>query len=182
MSSKGSQFFREEAIQTREVFINVNRCVGCKSCEIACAVAHSASGALFGAVFEAVPPRKRIYVQACEQRSVPVNCRHCEEAGCVKVCPTGAMHKDADGIVSHDRERCIGCGFCELACPFGVITRCPNSKIVAKCDLCPGLLTPACVTACPTGALLFMAAQEAQRQKRQQTAEQLAQCDAAAAP
>jgi carbon-monoxide dehydrogenase iron sulfur subunit len=163
----------------KEVYVNVSRCLGCKSCEIACAVAHSASRSLLQAVFEAVPPRKRIYVQAVEQRSVPVNCRHCEEAGCVKACPTGAMQRNAvTGAVGHDRARCIGCGFCEMACPFGVINRYPNSKIVIKCDLCPDLETPACVTACPTRALQFITYQEAQQKRRQQTAEQLASGDA----
>ena len=165
----------------REVYVNVNRCLGCKSCEIACAVAHSASQSLFGAVFEPVPPRKRIYVQAVEQRSVPVNCRHCEEAACVKVCPTGAMQKNAaTGVVSHDRARCIGCGFCEMSCPFGVINRYPESKIVAKCDLCPGLETPACVRACPTSAILFITSQEAQQKRRQLAAELFVSGDAPA--
>ncbi len=166
----------------KEVYVNVNRCMGCKSCEIACAVAHSQSQSLMGAVFEAVPPRKRIYVQAVEQRSVPVSCRHCEEAGCVKVCPTGAMQKEAvTGVVSHDRARCIGCGFCEMACPFGVLNRYPGSKIVAKCDRCPELETPACVAACHTRALLFITAQESQERRRQLTAAQLAACDTTAA-
>ncbi|MGD0154386.1 MAG: 4Fe-4S dicluster domain-containing protein [Thermacetogeniaceae bacterium] len=166
----------------KEVYVNVNRCLGCKSCEIACAVAHSQTKSLLGAVFEAIPPRKRIFVQAVEQHSVPINCRHCEEAGCVKVCPTGAMQKDVvTGIVSHDRTRCIGCGFCEMACPFGVINRSAGSKIVAKCDRCPGMETPACVTACPTHALLFITSQEVQQKRRQHTAEQLVSGDAAAA-
>lgn len=162
----------------KEVFVNVNRCVGCKSCEIACAVAHSESRSLWGAVLEAAPPRKRIFVQAVEQHSVPVSCRHCEEPSCVKVCPTGAMQRNVvTGVVTHDRAKCIGCGFCELACPFGVLNRYPGSKIVAKCDRCPELEIPACVSACPTRALLFVTAQEAQERRRRQTAAQLVSCD-----
>jgi carbon-monoxide dehydrogenase iron sulfur subunit len=153
--------------------------MGCKSCEIACAVAHSQSRSLPGAIFEQTPPRKRIYVQAVEQRSVPVSCRHCEEAACAKVCPTGAMQKSAaTGVVSQDVARCIGCGFCEMSCPFGVINRLPESKIVAKCDLCLGLEAPACVMACPTRAILFITAQEVQQKKRQLTAELFAAGDA----
>jgi carbon-monoxide dehydrogenase iron sulfur subunit len=152
----------------KEVFIDISRCVGCKSCEIACAVAHSESRSLFGAIFEIVPPRKRIFVHAVDSSKVPINCRHCEEARCVAVCPTGAMFRDEQtGTVLHDPERCLGCGFCEIACPFGVITRLPERKIVAKCDRCPDRQVPACVEACPTSALLYLTPQDAQKVKRQ---------------
>jgi len=77
----------------KEVQVDVGRCTGCKSCEIACAVEHSAGKELFRAIFEEIPPRKRIFVQDAGEKSVPVNCRHCEEAFCVRVCPTGAMYR-----------------------------------------------------------------------------------------
>lgn len=158
----------------KEVQIDVGKCLGCKSCEMACAVSHSLSQELFGAIFEDTPPRKRIYVQGVGTAAVPVNCRHCEEAGCVSVCPTGAMYRDErTGTVLHNRDRCIGCGFCELACPFGAITRLPGSKVVAKCDRCPDREVPVCVDACPTGALLFITPEEAQRRKRLQLARQM---------
>ena len=154
--------------------MDVSRCVGCKSCEIACAVEHSETKELFGALFEDLLPRKRVFVQAAGETSVPVNCRHCEEAFCVSVCPVGAMYQDkATGTVQHNRSRCIGCGFCELACPFGAINRCPGSKIVAKCDRCPDRDVPACVSACPTQALFFMTTDEVQRRKRCSLAEQM---------
>lgn len=157
----------------QEIFVDVSRCLGCKSCELACAVAHSGSQSLFSALFESVPPRKRIYVHAGERFSVPISCRHCEEAGCVAICPTGAMHREeGTGAVLHDPTRCLGCGFCEMACPFGVITRAFGSKIVAKCDRCLDRKVPACVEACPTRALLFITPEEAQQLKRQRLADQ----------
>lgn len=158
----------------KEVQIDVNRCLGCQSCELACAVAHSQSKELFGALLEDTPPRRRIYVQGVGDVSVPVNCRHCEEAMCISVCPTGAMYRDEEtGAVLHNRDRCIGCGFCELACPFGAINRLPRSKIVAKCDLCQDRGLPACVEACPTGALVFADADDVQRRKRLKLAQQM---------
>ncbi|HHW28832.1 MAG TPA: 4Fe-4S dicluster domain-containing protein [Syntrophomonadaceae bacterium] len=156
----------------KEVQVDVGRCIGCKSCEIACAVEHSTSKELFGAIFEATPPRKRIFVQDAGEKCVPVNCRHCEEAFCVRVCPTGAMYRKG-ALVLHKRNLCIGCGFCELACPFGAITRSPGSKLVTKCDLCPDRNIPACVSACPTNALSFITPEEAQRKKRRTLAEQM---------
>lgn len=158
----------------KEVQVEVSKCVGCKSCELACAVEHSETKELFAAILEEIMPRKRVFVQAAEESSVPVNCRHCEEAFCVRVCPTGAMYRDkATATVQHNRLRCIGCGFCELACPFGAINRTSGSKIVVKCDRCPDRETPACVSACPTGALLFMTPEEAQRRKRYDLAKQM---------
>ena len=158
----------------KEVQVDVSRCVGCKSCEIACAVEHSEAKELFGALFEDTPLRRRVFVQSAGACSVPVNCRHCEEAFCARVCPTEAMYRDeASGTVQHNNLRCIGCGFCELACPFGAIARNQGSKVVVKCDCCPDRETPACVSACPTQALLYMTPEETQRRKLRSLAEQM---------
>ncbi len=160
----------------KEILIDLDRCQGCKSCEISCAVAHSGSKSLFGALYESPSPRKRIYVMDIDGSPVPINCRHCEQAACVAVCPTKAMYRDENtGIVHHNPNRCIGCGFCEMACPFGVLNRYPGSKIVAKCDRCPEREIPACVEACPTHALLFLTPEEAQLEKRRKAAAQLSQ-------
>ncbi len=158
----------------KEVQVDVNRCVGCKSCEIACAVEHSRTKELFNAVFEEITPRRRVFVQAAGECSVPVSCRHCEQAFCIRVCPTGAMYRDeASQTVLHNDLRCIGCGFCELACPFGAVARSAGSKLVVKCDRCPDREIPACVGACPTKALLFLTPEETQRRKRSALAEQM---------
>jgi len=86
-------------------------------------------------------------------------CNHCEDPGCMAVCPTGAMHRDKDGLVVHDDARCIGCGRCVNACPYGAASLNKVTGYAQKCDACRSLREagrePACVTACPTRALRF---------------------------
>ncbi len=84
-------------------------------------------------------------------------CQHCGDAPCVVVCPTGAIsRRQEDGSVIVSRDLCIGCHSCELVCPFGA-PKFPEGGKMAKCDLCyirrEYGLKPACVRACPTGAL-----------------------------
>ena len=160
------------------ITIRVERCLGCKSCELACAVAHSSAKDLTAAVQSEEKPGHRISVEACGPRAVPVHCNHCEDAPCVLACPTGAIHREADGEpVLFDEERCIGCKMCVQACPFGVITMRADGKGVLKCDLCIERLAagkvPACVAACPTRTLRFGDEEETGRAKRRNAAERL---------
>ncbi|MGB0683789.1 MAG: hydrogenase 2 operon protein HybA [Magnetovibrionaceae bacterium] len=90
------------------------------------------------------------------------HCLHCVDPSCVSVCPVGAMAKDAeDGIVSHDPDRCIGCRYCMIGCPFGIPKYEYNDAKgeIKKCQLCNHKQAegdvPACVDVCPTGASLF---------------------------
>lgn len=157
-----------------ELVVNKERCVGCCSCEIACAVEHSLTRSVFGTISESSPPRKRIFVTAAGGRCLPLNCRHCEDALCVQACPVGAFYRDKDeGLVLHAEELCLGCGLCQMACPFGVISRRAGSKVIVKCDRCPGLSVPACVNACPTGALVYGEAPILENLKRQELAGKL---------
>lgn len=95
--------------------INLNKCIGCYACMVACKQEHYLPPKMFwGRVlvgetgkFPAV--RKLIY---------PVLCNHCQEAACVKVCPTGASVKRDDGIVIIDYDKCVGCRYCIMACPY----------------------------------------------------------------
>jgi carbon-monoxide dehydrogenase iron sulfur subunit len=160
------------------IHIHIDRCMACKSCEMACAVAHSTSKELYAAILGGDKPGHRISVEAYGRKAVPVNCNHCEEAACVMACPTGAVHREKPGDpVIVDNERCIGCRMCVMACPFGVITVSPDGKGVLKCDLCIERLAdgkePACVEACPTSALVFVDEGEANAAKRRKTAERM---------
>jgi carbon-monoxide dehydrogenase iron sulfur subunit len=91
---------------------------------------------------------------------VPLQCRQCEDAPCMTVCPTKALHRvDNDSPVVIDADLCIGCKECVLACPFGVIRMDDWSHAIIKCDQCFERLErdelPACVESCPMGALAF---------------------------
>ena len=90
------------------------------------------------------------------------HCLHCVDPSCVSVCPVGAMEKDAStGIVSHDPDKCIGCRYCVLGCPFGVPRYQYDNAFgeITKCQFCSHLQAkgeiPACCDVCPTGASLF---------------------------
>jgi len=157
------------------VTVDPSRCVGCRSCEIQCAVAHSEGKDLYAVVRSGERLRPRVSVEAYGRQAVPVHCQHCEEPACVLACPTGALRRKSDGEpVLADRARCIGCSMCVQACPFGVIALGPDGKGVLKCDLCVERLAegrePACVAACPTKALVFETAEEGSRMKRKKSA------------
>jgi len=141
----------------KKIYCNIKKCLGCGSCEIACAVEHSKSKKLNKAIEESPLPIKRRKAQFVMQGvAISTGCHHCEEAACVAACMSGAMYKDKKtGETKHDKDKCVGCWMCIMSCPFGVLAREKQEKIVVKCDLCADREVPACVEACPTGALLF---------------------------
>ena len=159
----------------REIFVRLDRCLGCRSCEMACAVEHSKSKNLYDAVSERPLPLRRLYVEMAEGKKVPLVCRHCEDAPCVAVCRTGALYQDsATGIVDRDTIRCVGCWMCAMVCPYGVIGRQSEARVAVKCDRCPDMDVPACVSACPTGTLVFAEEREFAEMMRQEAAAKIA--------
>ena len=119
-------------------------CTGCRTCELACSFAHSLSGSLGHS-------RIRVY-QVGHERHVQVTCLQCVEAACVKVCPSEALIRNKQtGAIGIDENRCIGCGLCATACPFGHMHFNYEIHMPQKCDLCGG--QPVCAKFCPHGAL-----------------------------
>lgn len=149
------------------VYADPEKCLGCKSCEIACGLAHAGVD-LFTAVLEGYSIQPRNTVVQAGAIKMPMQCRQCEEAPCVPVCPTGAISHE-NGLVWLKRSACFGCKSCMMVCPFGAIRVRPEGKVAGgpaakrakalKCDLCferTGEVAEenlACVQACPTGAI-----------------------------
>jgi len=153
------------------IVIDAEKCLGCRSCQLQCALEHSRSQNLHEAINEYPAPRSRIAVVAIDDLAAPLQCRHCEDAPCVQVCPSQALSKpEENGPVMLDGGRCIGCSLCVAVCPFGVIAMDGAAGAVIKCDFCLGRLEedrlPACVEGCPTNALQFKRLEEVAPENR----------------
>ena len=143
---------------------NPNRCLACLSCELACSLAHSASELLEAAVAEPLPARRRVTMAAAQGGLEALRCEQCGEPLCVFACKSGALGRDPlSGRVVLDDSRCVGCFMCLMVCPSGVRPD-PARDRVVRCDVCEGRDLPACVAACPTGALA--AGTSGERRKR----------------
>jgi len=144
------------------IVVDFAKCTGCHTCELMCAVAHSASKTLCGAIMETPRQKPRIHVKLIGKTSVPMQCRHCKDAPCISACPSDALTKPdgENGPVLLNLELCTGCNSCVPACPFGAIIPDPSGEKVQKCDQCiEGLKAdeiPGCCSGCPTGALKFV--------------------------
>ena len=134
---------------------DMKKCIGCKCCVVACneqngnpaAINWRRVGEIEGGWF---PNTTRSYLS--------MGCNHCLEPTCMSGCPVDAYTKDAvTGIVQHSADACIGCQYCTWNCSYGVPQYNPERGVVGKCDMCHGRLSlgqsPACVSACPEGAI-----------------------------
>ena len=138
--------------QHLEFFVDPSRCIGCKSCVEACTECDTHRGE---------PMIHLEYVdRAHSVQTVPVVCMHCEQPTCAEVCPADAIKRTGDGVVQSARKpRCIACGNCVVACPFGVPELYIDRAIMMKCDMCYDRTSvgkrPMCATVCPSQALFF---------------------------
>ena len=136
--------------------IDLRKCIGCHACTIACKAEHQ------------IPVGShRCWVKTVEKGTFPdtrrfffpVLCNQCEEAPCVRICPTNALFKRRDGIVDLNAASCIGCRACMEACPYDQLFIDPNTHTAEKCNFCANRvenkLLPACVSVCPTECRIF---------------------------
>lgn len=146
------------------VLIDLTRCSGCQTCALACKGANQMPqpqeipGQLSSGAFSFVDTRT---LANGEQTYVKRQCMHCVHPACVAACTVGALRKTAEGPVVYDSQKCIGCRYCQYACPFGVPTYQWDNVLglIRKCEMCFGRVStggkPACVASCPNGALRF---------------------------
>jgi carbon-monoxide dehydrogenase iron sulfur subunit len=158
------------------VVVVLERCLACRSCEMACAKAHARVVDIVEAVLSGARLVPRVRVIAAAGRAVPVQCQHCEDAPCVVVCPSGALYREEEtGRVLARVEKCIGCKSCVVVCPFGAVEWDRASGSVVKCDLCAEIIEageePSCVVACPTHARRVVVLRDLAARRRREVAE-----------
>ena len=121
------------------IVVDLDRCLGCEGCMVACKTENNVSlGQYWNSVLKIGPKGTWPHLS---QYFLPVMCQQCTNAPCVNVCPTGASYRDPDtNIVLVDKEKCIGCKYCMMACPYGVRNWNSEEKVVEKCTLCAHLL------------------------------------------
>ncbi len=145
--------------------IDISKCTGCRACEYACSFVHTGA-------FNRWDSRITISHFLEDFIFIPSVCTQCEEAYCVKVCPTQALSKNREtGVVEFDPNRCIVCKQCIMACPWGSIKLNHTGREIIKCDLCGG--DPECVKVCQAKALEYIEVEDMVLDKRYRSATRL---------
>lgn len=146
-------------------FFDNTRCTGCRTCVMACKdykdleVSHTFRRVIDYEGGTWTPSGQDTYTQDIFAYHISLSCNHCNDPACVQVCPTGAMHKDEYGLVWPDWGKCIGCGYCTMACPYHAPVIDKEEQKSSKCDGCRERIAQGlqaiCVEACPLRALSF---------------------------
>ncbi len=143
------------------LLIDTTRCVGCGACAVACKERNQLPKTAAEPTADSLSDKTFTVLERRGPRFVRRLCMHCLVPSCVSACPVGAFQKSVTGPVVYDQDKCMGCRYCMLACPFNVPKYEWDKALprVRKCDMCAdrqaqGLKT-ACATVCPTGATTF---------------------------
>lgn len=147
-------------------YFDSSRCTGCKTCAMACKDFYDiGTDRDWRRVYEYAGGNWMQNKDGSWQPDVfsyymSISCNHCDKPACVAACPTGAMHKrEQDGLVAVNQERCIGCQYCGMACPYGAPQYDSSKKVMSKCHGCYVRVEqgkrPVCVEACPLRVLDF---------------------------
>jgi formate dehydrogenase iron-sulfur subunit len=160
-------------VPTTGFFTDSTLCIGCKACEVACkewneiphdgfvwtGMSYDNTGGLGHSTWRHVKFVERIRDGLPAWDFSSDVCKHCEHAGCLEVCPTGSVVRTEFGGVYVQPDVCNGCGYCIVACPFGVVDRRPDDGRAFKCTFCydrqKAGLEPACAKVCPTQSIQF---------------------------
>lgn len=136
--------------------IDMDRCIGCHACTAACKAENDVT---LGVFRDWVEEHVLGEYPHAKPKFLPKLCNHCDNPGCMRACPTGAIYKRPDGIVKLDHDLCIGCRACNQACPYGAAFMDPVRGVSDKCDLCAHRVDdgfqPACVDVCPPRCRIF---------------------------
>lgn len=143
---------------TPALAIDLDRCIGCRACEVHCQVEHDLPAGIRLMHVHPHPEDLAFGIPV-----FPLACAHCADPPCRAVCPVGAIRRRPDGVVLLDSAACIGCRFCIIACPYGAPQWDPGRGRVIKCDLCVDRveqgLWPACATKCSMKAIHLLDAE-----------------------
>lgn len=136
----------------KRVYVNEDWCLGCHLCEYNCAFANS--GLKDMTKLKDLQINPNIRVEENGGVCFAVSCRHCENPLCVQNCISGALQRK-NGVITIDRDKCVGCFTCVLSCPYGAISP-SEGGAMQKCELCTeNGGTPRCVEGCPNAAIVF---------------------------
>jgi anaerobic dimethyl sulfoxide reductase subunit B (iron-sulfur subunit) len=148
-------------------YFDASACGNCKACQVACQDKNGLPSYLrwrrvvqyAGGTWTPSPHHAGVMVPNIFSYSISISCMHCEQPACAEVCPAAAITKREDGIVLVDQDKCIGCRYCEWACPYGAPQFDEKTKVMSKCTFCEDLLAqgknPACVDACVMRCIHF---------------------------